>query len=82
MQDCGFPRNSFGTRRRTSKYGGSGSKTLDLHDHELLVWFDLRWPIEPQLRNAKRILAERAKGRIGQFRFRYRPKIYAIICVY
>ena len=62
---------------RSPSIGGSAyTITTTLQDHEVLVWFDLSGPIEAQLKSAKRLLTEQAKG-VGQFRFRYRPKGYA-----
>ena len=48
-----------------------------LQGHEVLVWFDLRWPISAQLNRAKELLAAEARRLPNVFRFRYRPDQYA-----
>jgi hypothetical protein len=50
-----------------------------LQDHELLVWFNLRWPMEAQLKSVKQLLEQQINETIPEgdrFQFRFRPKQY------
>jgi Proteobacterial transcriptional regulator-like domain len=46
-----------------------------INDGEILVWFDLKWPIEQQLANVKRLLRTYAAGKKLE-PFRFQPKAY------
>jgi hypothetical protein len=51
----------------------------DLQDHQVLVCLDLEWPIEAQLKNVKRLLAQELKNQKlnkAAFRFRFRADKY------
>jgi hypothetical protein len=66
--------------QRPGKPGWVYNVPAALQDHETLVWFDLRWPIEAQLNRArKQLQAEIKKHNLPAipFRFRYRPDQYA-----
>jgi hypothetical protein len=44
--------------------------SANLDDGQVLLWFDLNWPIEPQLKNAKRLLSAKLPNQnIVTFRF-------------
>ena len=60
--------------------GGMRKVSPDLQDHEVLVWFNLQWPIEAQLNSARQVLEQQIKAKNlagAPFRFRYRPEKYA-----
>jgi len=71
--------------RKPLKRGGTPpawtySVTANLQDHEVLIWFDLRWPIEAQLKSAKKLLKQQINQNLpkgNQFQFRIRPQQYA-----
>src|SRR5262249_31145105 len=44
-----------------------------IEDHQVVVWFDLKLPIEPQLENAKRLLKARVTEK-NLPKFRFQPK--------
>jgi hypothetical protein len=59
--------------------GWTYSVPTALQDHEVLVWFDLRRPIEWQLKTAKKVLTEQIKEEKLEgvpFQFRFRPQQY------
>ena len=64
---------------RPGKSGWVYNVPTSLQDHEVLVWFDLRWPTKAQLTRAKQLLAQQTREEKLEnipFSFRYRPKKY------
>jgi hypothetical protein len=56
-----------------------GSISTTPQDDEVLIWFDLKWPIEAQLKKSKALLTKQIKERPLSgvpFKFRYRPDQY------
>jgi hypothetical protein len=67
------PRGKLQFAAQFIKHTRAHNVTTTLADHEVLMWFDLDRPIEPQVKNARTLLTET----VAQKAFRFRPQQYS-----